>query len=159
MEHESPNYVEPVPEHGMRQAYQLVEDQVQQLLKARHELDAKLAKAQEAQNLLRQFLSGPEPAASKAKPHRIVGKAAKKKRFRKGSQTAEVVARSKVILKEAGKPLERGELLERIAASGFEITTTDPSRFIGRTLWESDDFIHIDKEGYWLADEDQPGKS
>lgn len=159
MEHESPNYVEPVSEHGMRQAYQLVEDQVKQLLKARHALDAKLAKAQEVRESLRQFLSDGGPAGSKTKATSLSELAVKKKkRFRKGSQTAEVIARSKAILKEAGRPLDRGDLLERISATGFQITTTEPSRFIGRTLWESEDFIHIPKQGYWLAEEDMTSK-
>ncbi|KSV87555.1 hypothetical protein [Sinorhizobium sp. GL28] len=155
MEQQSPDQDEHVSELGMQEAYRLVVRQVQQLRKARQVLDAKLAKAEEAQESLRQFLTD-APSIVPEGPNNSEAGTRKKKKFRKGSQTAEVIARSKNILKEAGRPLERGDLLERIRASGFQVTTRDPARFIGRTLWESEDFIHIPKEGYWLAGHDVP---
>lgn len=157
MEHEAHKNVDPVSDVGMQQAYRLVVDQVQQLRKARQALDVKLAKAEQAREVLRQFLSDPDTKASSRLIGNEIGAGENKKKFRKGSQTAEVIARARALLKKTGRPLERRELLEGIAADGYQIKTKDPARFIGRTLWESDDFVHIPRQGYWLAEDDIPG--
>lgn len=129
-------------EDGIRTAYNLLTAEIYQLQKVRQEIDGKLQKAKAARDLLRQVL--------------FPGVAKKRRKLRGGTRTAEVVARSKAALLEAGRPLERTELLKRITASGFKLEARDPARFIGRALWESPDFVHIKKKGYWLEGEDVP---
>jgi len=145
---------EPNTENGIQEAYSLVAGEVDQLRKARRAIDLKLEKAEAAQNLLRQLLNSSVIPSS---GERSTNSTKRGKRFHKGSQTFEVVTRAKKLLLEAGRPLSRSELLEKInSESGFAISTTDPARFIGRTLWESRDFTHIPKKGYWLTGEEIP---
>ncbi|TBF36976.1 hypothetical protein ELG88_17980 [Rhizobium leguminosarum] len=157
MEHESPADTDSASEAAMRQAYRLIDDQVAQLVEAKKNIDLKLAHALEARESLRKFLSGNRVESRPHSDESVTELNLKtKKQFRKGSQTGEVVARSKRILREIGRPMDRAELLLHITAGGYDITTADPSRFIGRTLWESEDFIHIPKKGYWLAGVAEP---
>lgn len=129
-------------EDGIRTAYALLTAEICQLQKDRQEIDGKLQKAKAARDLLGQVLF---PSAAK-----------KTRKLRGGTRTAEVVSRSKAALLEAGRPLERAELLKWITESGFKLEARDPARFIGRALWESPDFVHIKKKGYWLEGEDVP---
>ncbi|MGG6895871.1 hypothetical protein [Rhizobium sp. BR 315] len=139
---------------GIQEAYRLVSGEVDQLRQARRAIDLRLEKAEAAQGLLRQLLKSsviPSVAESNSDG------AKRGKRFHRGSQTFEVVTRAKKLLLEAGRPLRRSELLEKINFEcGFTIRTSDPARFIGRTLWEDPDFIHIPKKGYWIVGEKIP---
>ncbi|MDM9628424.1 hypothetical protein QTL95_21230 [Rhizobium sp. S152] len=143
---------------NLKDAYRNLVAEVSQLRRAKRVLDAKLEKAEAARELVRQLIAAEtgeridEHAAATGQPK----KKSKRKGFHTGSRTAEVVERSKRILLSAGKPLQRAELLERIEGSGFLLDVSDPPRFVGRTLWDSDDFIHIEKRGYWLAGENIP---
>ncbi len=157
MDHESPIDDNRASEAAIKQAYRLIDDQVSQLVEAKKNIDLKLAHALEARESLRKFLSGNEVVVPPLSDKDAAGPTLRsKKQFRKGSQTGEVVARSKKILRDIGRPMDRAELLLHITAGGYDITTADPSRFIGRTLWESEDFIHIPKKGYWLAGVAEP---
>lgn len=142
---------------GIQEAYRLLILEVEQLRRAQQDIKKKLEKAEAARDLLRQLLSSKDENASGLGGSSDQGTAKKKiKRHRLGSRTGEVITRSKQILKASGRPLERGDLLREIEASGFIIQASNPARFIGRTLWESEEFIHIPKEGYWLKGEDLP---
>ncbi|QND38221.1 hypothetical protein HB771_09335 [Rhizobium leguminosarum bv. viciae] len=157
MEHESPIDAISASEAAIKQAYRLVDDEVAQLVEAKRAIDLKLAHALEAGESLRKFLSVSPIEVPPLSDQGVAGLDTRsKKQFRKGSQTGEVVARSKKILQDVGRPMDRAELLLHITAGGYDITTADPSRFIGRTLWESEDFIHIPKKGYWLAGVAEP---
>ena len=58
---------------------------------------------------------------------------------------------------EAGKPLTRGDLVERIKATGKEINSKDAPRYIGTILWRNDDvFESVEGQGYWLVGVDRP---
>lgn len=140
---------------GVANAHRLLVEEISTLRRAKRSIEAKLEKAEAARDLLRQMMAmnsnaGGDSAIGSSEP-----KSVKKKRgFHAGSQTAEVVSRSKKILLQAGVPLQRSELLSRIEASGFTLNASNPSRFVGRTLWQSDEFIHIRNRGYWLKDEE-----
>ncbi|ANM04627.1 hypothetical protein AMC78_CH02540 [Rhizobium phaseoli] len=145
-------------DEGVHKAYRLIVAEVSQLRRAKQSIEAQLEKAEAAREALRQLLSigvkneadrETEKAGRRPRP-------GKRKGFHVGSQTAEVVSRSKEILLAAGHPLQRTELLVRIEASGFLVETANPAKFIGRTLWESEDFVHIPKRGYWLKGRETP---
>ncbi|HEY0124836.1 MAG TPA: hypothetical protein VGC14_24335 [Rhizobium sp.] len=144
----------PKTEAGLKEAYRLVVDEVDQLRRAKRLIDQKLEKAEAACDLLRQLLHN--------SPHRTKeidgnSKTIRSKRFHKGSQTYEVVTRAKNILLEVGRPLTRSELLDHMTASGdFTVTARDPARFIGRALWEDPNFVHYPKIGYWLIGTELP---
>ncbi|MGR9268097.1 hypothetical protein [Rhizobium leguminosarum] len=143
---------------GVREAYRLIVAEVSQLRRAKQSIETQLEKAEAAKEALRQLLATglKNEAARETEKARLRPRLGRPKGFYIGSQTAEVVSRSKEILLAAGHPLQRAELLERIEASGFLVETTNPAKFIGRTLWESADFVHIPKRGYWLKGKEFP---
>lgn len=59
------------------------------------------------------------------------------------------------ILKKAGRPLGRMELLEELRAGGIEVGTTNPPKSIGRIMWNADEFEYVDT-GYWIKGEPLP---
>lgn len=144
-----PDNDEPTP--GLREAYRLLTLEVEQLRKAKYEIDAKLDKAEAARDLLCELLADNHRSETK-RPVRSPPDGSKPTRHRRGSRTFEIVERSRAALNASGRPLERSELLEKIQESGFQVEGKDPAKIVGRTLWESEDFIHIPKEGYWLKD-------
>ncbi|QRM45848.1 hypothetical protein [Rhizobium sp. BG4] len=137
---------------GLSQAYRLLVQEVGQLREAQKDIRKKLEKAEAARDLVRQLLSTKSSIDVQPSPSgtTVSLKKKKPKRHRSGSQTAEVISRVKEILQAEGRPLDRGALLEAIQKDEFRITAANPARFIGRTLWESVEFIHIPGEGYWL---------
>lgn len=145
-----PKNSEPLTGPGLIEAYRLVGHEIDQLRHARQAIDAQLEKAEAAQGLLRQLLREPAIGTPPANAMTLT------KRFHRGSKTFEVVTRCKTLLLQAGRPLHRAELLRRLQESGFNLTTRNPARFVGRTLWENPDFIHIPKNGYWIAGEALP---
>ncbi|WP_155774438.1 hypothetical protein [Rhizobium etli] len=146
---------------GLSEAYRLVVQEVDQLREAQKDIRKKLEKAEAARDLLRQLLSAKSSVSIEQSPsgQTVSLKKIKPKRHRSGSQTAEVISRAKEILRAEERPLDRGVLLEAIERTGFKITANNPARFIGRTLWESPEFIHIPGEGYWLKGMDLPKKN
>ncbi|MBY5494704.1 hypothetical protein [Rhizobium leguminosarum] len=142
---------------SVMEAYRLVLIEVDQLETAEREIKAELEMARASRDALRQLLkdrgersTGTTVSLAKIKDTR------KCKRHHRGSLTGEVISHAKSILISEGRPLERSELLRQIVEAGVEVTASNPAKFIGRTLWESDDFIHIPREGYWLKDIDIP---
>ena len=149
---------EHVSDTHLKDAYRNLVAEVSQLRRAKRVIDARLEKAEAARELVRQMIAAESPdfTEDRAATAGQRKKRTKKKGFHIGSRTAEVVERSKVILISAGRPLQRAELLEQIEASGFHLDVSDPPRFVGRTLWDNPDFIHIEKRGYWLRGEGVP---
>jgi hypothetical protein len=57
------------------------------------------------------------------------------------------------ILKDGGKPLQRGEFVEEIEKRGHMIPSEDKPRYLGTILWRREDlFESIEGRGYWLKD-------
>lgn len=57
------------------------------------------------------------------------------------------------IIRESGRPMVRSVLAEALEAGGIEIPSEDKARYVGTVLWrQSERFINLDKEGYWLRD-------
>lgn len=67
-----------------------------------------------------------------------------------------VIDVSRQLLVEAGRPMERGEILEAFLARGYSLEVKNPPKFIGKTLWASSDFVHVDKRGYWITGAEVP---
>jgi hypothetical protein len=152
---------DPSGKHGVKEAFRLVVLEIEQIEQAQRELDARLEKAMSVRDLLRQLISseGTAPEDDAQLSNAVGNKRKKPTRHQKGSLTGEIVRRSKTILISAGRPLERSELLEAIEKDGFKMSASNPAKFIGRALWENEDFIHIPKAGYWIKDRPLPKKS
>ncbi|WP_439371790.1 hypothetical protein [Bradyrhizobium sp. DASA03120] len=55
------------------------------------------------------------------------------------------------VLKEAGRPLQRGDLVEEVEKRGHSIPSTDKPRYLGTILWRHQDvFESHEGKGYWL---------
>ena len=63
-----------------------------------------------------------------------------------------VADRVEAILRQEGRPIQRGELIKRVEDSGMPIHSVDKGKYIGTILWrESDRFVNVEGAGYWLA--------
>lgn len=65
---------------------------------------------------------------------------------------SEVAKRAEELIRAHGKPLQRGELVRRIEASGMPLHTADKGKYIGTILWrQRDKFVNVEGEGYWIV--------
>lgn len=76
---------------------------------------------------------------------------AKPKRRVKPSELADIIER---LIRERGMPMQRGEILDALAASDVELESQDPAKYIGTILWRnSSRFVNVPGEGYTLPDQ------
>jgi hypothetical protein len=78
-----------------------------------------------------------------------------KRRERKGSIASLVREGARAILREAGRPLNRAQLLERLEARGVRLNASQPAKQVGKIIWQSEEFQHL-ADGYWFRDEPPP---
>ena len=143
---------------GIRDAYRIVVEEVEQLRKNRRALNEKLEMAEAARDLLRALLDAEGADASDTE--QILTKTLQRgRKYHKGSVSGEVAKRSMQILLDAGRPLQRSELLEKLIADGLRIEAKNPSRFVARILWENKTFTHVPKIGYWIQGEPLPDEA
>lgn len=58
------------------------------------------------------------------------------------------------IIREAGRPLMRGDIVDRLEARGMKILSTDKAKYIGTILWRNQErFPNVEGVGYGLAGE------
>jgi hypothetical protein len=63
---------------------------------------------------------------------------------------AELVAR---IIREVGRPMTRGQIVEALEARDVPIPYDDKHRYVGTIVWRSKRlFVSVSKRGYWLKD-------
>ncbi len=71
-----------------------------------------------------------------------------------------ILALCKRIIIETGRPLTRGQLMERLESAGTKLSGKDKesrARYVGTILWRSRDEIeNIEGLGYWLRGERLP---
>jgi hypothetical protein len=82
------------------------------------------------------------------------------KRIRPKNPPREDVARRSVnYIREAGRPLMRRELFERLLADGIDIRGKDPEMVLSTMLWRSKDIIQrLPQGGYWPTNEKTPAE-
>lgn len=79
-----------------------------------------------------------------------------KRRFstRGGSAPREIVEIMRRVIRETGRPLTRGEIVEALEARDVYLPALDKNRYIGTIAWRYKAFFtHIDGRGYWVSDE------
>ncbi|MGN8169191.1 hypothetical protein [Agrobacterium sp. 22117] len=70
---------------------------------------------------------------------------------------AKIAKVSADLIREAGRPLKRGEILERLEARGIRITSRDKGKYLGTVLWRNREiFENIEGQGYSLRELDDP---
>ena len=121
-----------------------------EVLEARADTLRQMAKASDAKTkALRDLLQQMETTT------KTLGPVAGKKTRQPGggsTLTALVRERAKEILKAAGHPLGRTEILAQLIDDGILIKGAKPAQRVGKILWESDEFEYQGK-GYWLVGE------
>jgi hypothetical protein len=58
-------------------------------------------------------------------------------------------------LREAGHPLTRSEILDRLTRAGIKIDAKVPIKRIAKVMWNSREFVNVG-DGYWAAGEPIP---
>lgn len=84
---------------------------------------------------------------------------AKRRRKRANSDAFVVRDFAKSALKEAGRPLKRSELLDRLTKAGIVLNSDKPLKRIGKIMWDAKDEFTNHGEGYWFAGESFPKDS
>ncbi len=70
----------------------------------------------------------------------------------------EVVVKAREVLSEAGKPMRRGQLVDALLKRGVPLAGKDKNKNLGTILWRnSDQFVNLDKLGYWVKGVPLPG--
>ncbi|WP_156369181.1 hypothetical protein [Aureimonas sp. Leaf324] len=115
-------------------------------------LQAHLAALKEFQRSLMRVVEAPKPVASVSSDHRRADPATgvTASQARPATTSALIREGARKVLRETGRPMNRAELLEALRGRGVEVKATDPARAVGRVLWRSEEFVHLD-DGYWLA--------
>ncbi|WP_279480381.1 hypothetical protein [Aureimonas sp. SK2] len=115
-------------------------------------LQAHLAVLREFQGSLMRVVEVPKRGASGLPGDRQAGgeTAADADPTRPATTSALIREGARRVLEETGRPMNRAELLEALRGRGVEVKATDPARAVGRVLWRSEEFVHLDG-GYWLA--------
>ena len=58
------------------------------------------------------------------------------------------------VIRAAGRPLMRGDIVDRVEASGIAINSADKPRYVGTLLWRNAErFPNIEGQGYGLKGE------
>ena len=72
-------------------------------------------------------------------------------------QIAKMIDAARRIILSEKRPMQRGELRERVeAAVKFKIVGKDKNKVFGTNLWRSKKFRRVDGRGYWPIDEELP---
>jgi hypothetical protein len=77
---------------------------------------------------------------------------------REGSAASVIRSFVRRELKEAGHPLTRSEILDRLTHAGIEIDAKVPIKRIAKVMWSSPEFVNVG-DGYWIAGEPIPDSS
>jgi hypothetical protein len=77
---------------------------------------------------------------------------------KKRGRPSEIVNAAQEVIREANRPLSRGELVDRLEARGIGIASADKPRYVGTILWRNQKtFTNIEGEGYWIRGMPLPG--
>lgn len=123
-------------------------------MRRREKLLRELEKLDEYINLHRELFGddGTEQAAPPPLAQPVQEADATTTTARTRGRPAEIAAAAERIIRNLNRPVQRGELVERIEAEGIEIHSDDKARYVGTVLWrEKERFENIEGEGYWLA--------
>lgn len=137
-----------------------MDDALDRAVRRREKLLRELEKLDEYIRLHRE-LFGDEDTSLSASPHQprepIQSEEPPAASQRTRGRPAEIAAAAERVIRELNRPVQRGELVERIEAEGIGIHSEDKARYIGTILWrEKDRFENIEGEGYWLVGVDRP---
>lgn len=79
-------------------------------------------------------------------------------RVRNATPPHEIADQAARLIEEAGRPLTRSQVVEKLKERGVQLVGTDINKNVGTILWrQKGRFVNLPKLGYWLADRPLPG--
>jgi hypothetical protein len=79
--------------------------------------------------------------------------APRRRKATKNSKKEDVADEAYQMIDQAGRPLSRTELFDRLTAAGMVIEGADPQMVLSTMLWRMKDrIVRLEKGGYWMAD-------
>lgn len=70
----------------------------------------------------------------------------------------EIAQHMERIIRAAGRPMTRGEIVKAFEARDLKIPYDDKGRYVGTIAWRhKGTFVNLPGQGYWLRDEPRPG--
>lgn len=98
---------------------------------------------------LEQFINAYKPATKTKSP--ISHKKVNPVRARRRGAPNQFVALIEQVIKDAGKPLSRADIVSEIESKEISIPGQHKTKYVGTLMWrEREKFIHIVDHGYWL---------
>jgi reverse gyrase len=79
-------------------------------------------------------------------------------RHAKSAYVAEVMSEVRRITIGEARPMTRSELVRRLELEGYVLDGRDKSKVLGTNIWRSEQFNHIEGQGYWPKDVPLPRK-
>ncbi|MBX9858571.1 MAG: hypothetical protein K2Y20_03165 [Sphingomonas sp.] len=80
------------------------------------------------------------------------------RRVARAEKIAEMIDAARRIVISEKRPMQRGELRQRLEKLGFEIVGADKNKVFGTNLWRSGRFRMIEGQGYWPIDVELPSE-
>lgn len=124
-------------------------------LKMKEKLEAELARVNSFLKMYRDFsateMEKNEPGTSDS----LVGSDEDSVNHSHGNRLRppEIADLAEEVIRNAGRPLTRAEIVDRIEKAGYELHSEDKPRYVGTILWrQKERFTNIAGQGYVLAD-------
>lgn len=144
-------------------------------LKRLAELQREIAEVRSFIELYHRFESDASPAAAASKAPesetQLIGneldensilpvenaKRAPRRNRPEGATPKEIAELMERVIREADRPLSRGEIVEAIERREVQLPAADKNRYVGTIAWRNKGtFLNIDGRGYWLRNEPVP---
>jgi hypothetical protein len=87
------------------------------------------------------------PAAPRAASKRPAKRRAGGRRYRPGSDAYIVLTVARDAIREAGRPLDRNQIIAAIEASGHRLKSMNPEQYVNKVMWGSEEFRNVG-DGY-----------
>lgn len=124
-----------------------MDDSISKALKKKEKLQEELARVEHYIRLHNELFGSDGDSSSP----QSTGPEPEQTRRRRG-KPAEIADAAEKAIRDAGRPLQRGELVGFIEGTGIEIHSDDKPRYIGTILWrQSERFVNVEGRGYWLV--------
>ncbi|RWN17325.1 MAG: hypothetical protein EOR94_20780 [Mesorhizobium sp.] len=124
-------------------------------LKRKQEIEAELAKIDSFLEMYRQF-SGPEQEQTEPAVNDSSGTGNEETMNPRSSRRLrppEIADLAERVIRGAGHPLTRAEIVSRLESAGIELHSEDKPRYLGTILWrEKARFVNVSGQGYIMAD-------
>lgn len=147
--------MDPIIDDMQRQVKALVEkrDEAQEAL---HTISAKIA-------TLEKFIQEYQRSALAVRAKRTEGQAdlfrstgGTNSKAARSQYVSEMMGAAKDLIRTAGRPLTRTQLLDALEARGFLIEGGDKPKVLGTNLWRSGQFVSLKSFGYWPVEDPVP---